>query len=579
MDLHSQALHKAENWLISAVDEKTQSEIKEMIGTNSSLLIENFASDLEFGTGGLRGVMGVGTAMVNRYTIGMASQGLSNYLKQQRPGQPIKMAIAYDSRNQSKYFCDVAAGVFAANGIETFIFSELRPTPLLSFAVRHLKCSGGVVITASHNPKEYNGYKVYWADGAQILPPHDIGIIEEVRKIQSPGEVLFDGPTSLIHVLGIELDEVYLNRLSEIIRRPEEIKKAEDMKIVFTGIHGSGNTLVPKALEKCGFKSVIVVGEQAIPDGNFPTVHSPNPEEKEALNMALELAIATGAEIVLGTDPDADRVGLAIRDASGDLMLLNGNQSGTLLVYHQLEMLRQKGELKPNHFVAKTIVTSELVATIAQSFGVKIYDTLTGFKYIAGVIGEKEGDEKFICGGEESYGYLVGDFVRDKDAVISSVALCEMAAWAKNRGIGVFGMLLEIYEKFGYYQEDLLSLTYKGLDGKKKIDDMMQRLRQNPPSILGNSGVIVKRDYKEQISFNIKTGESTAIDLPASNVIQLVLEDGSVVTARPSGTEPKIKFYFSLRQEMPYKNLFESLKVSMAKRIQQIQNELIQDEG
>jgi phosphoglucomutase len=574
MDIHSQALRKAQSWLIPAVDADTQKEIENLIKGDPTVLAEHFYSDLEFGTGGLRGLMGVGTAMVNRYTVGMATQGLANYLKSKLPGKKIKVAIAFDSRNNSSYFCQVAAGVIAANDIDAYVFHELRPTPLLSFTVRQLDCDAGVVITASHNPKEYNGYKVYWSDGAQILPPHDKGIIEEVRKVKGPDEVHFDGPQEKIHVLQNEMDKAYLAELHRIVRMPAEIEKAQDMKIVYTAIHGSGITLVPKALEKAGFRAVIVVGEQAIPDGNFPTVHSPNPEEKEALDMALELAEACGGELVLGTDPDADRVGLAIRDDKGKLILLNGNQSGTLLVYYQLEILKQLGKLKPNHFVAKTIVTSELIAAIARSYGVKIYDTLTGFKYIAGVMGEKDGTEEFICGGEESYGYLVGDYVRDKDAVISSVALCEVAAWARNRGIGLFGLLMEIYEKFGYFQEELLSLTYKGLEGKQTIDNMMQYLRNDSPKHLGGSGVLLRRDYKEQKEYNLSNGDSKSIDLPSSNVLQFVLEDGSVITARPSGTEPKIKFYFSLRTPMPDKNEYTHLKGDMIQRIAEIRQQL-----
>jgi phosphoglucomutase len=574
MDIQVQALQKAQSWLIPAVDEKTQEEIHGLIAGDPKVLIEHFYSDLEFGTGGLRGLMGVGTAMVNRYTLGIATQGLANYLKSQITGKQITVAIAYDSRNNSRYFCDVVAGVFAGNGIKTFIFSELRPTPLLSYAVRHLGCDAGVVITASHNPKEYNGYKVYWSDGAQVLPPHDNGIIGEVRKIKGLQEVKFDGPSENIQVLTTEIDEAYLAELHRIIRQPSEIEKAQDLKIVYTAIHGSGITLVPQALEKAGFKAVVIVGEQAITDGNFPSVQSPNPEEKEALSMALELAQACGGELILGTDPDADRVGLAIRDNDGNLILLNGNQSGTLLVYYQLEILRQQGKLKPNHFVAKTIVTSELIAAIARSFGVKIYDTLTGFKYIAGVMGEKDGIEEFICGGEESYGYLVGDYVRDKDAVISSVALCEVAAWAKNRGLGLFGLLMEIYEKFGYFQEELLSLTYKGLEGKQKIDSMMQNLRNNSPKSLGDSVVVTRRDYKEQKEYNLLTGEVKNIELPSSNVLQFVLQDGSVITGRPSGTEPKIKFYFSLRVSMPDRKEYSRLKSEMVNRIDRIKLEL-----
>ncbi|MFM7728154.1 MAG: phospho-sugar mutase, partial [Flavobacteriales bacterium] len=469
MDI-SAVRQKAESWLGSAsIDNDTKTEISRMLDSDEKELMECFYSDLEFGTGGLRGIMGVGTMRMNVYTVGMATQGLAHYILAQFPTTASRVAIAFDSRNNSPLFAQTAANVLSANGIEVHMFSELRPTPLLSYAVRALNCQAGIVVTASHNPKEYNEYKVYWEDGAQVLPPHDKGIIAEVRKITSPDEVKFAGNPSLIHAIEPRVEEAYINDVQKLIHAHDAIRQANDLKIVYTSIHGAGITMVPKALDSLGFKQVFVVEGQATPDGNFSTVQSPNPEEREALNMALALAEKKNADLVIGTDPDTDRVGMAIRDNSGKMILLNGNQAACLLVYYQLERMREKNAIPPNHYIAKTIVTTDLLEEIAALHNVKWYDTLTGFKYIAGVIREKEGKEIFIAGGEESYGYSVGEFVRDKDAVLSSVVLCEIAAWCAAQKKTLWILLMEIYERCGLYHESLLSVTLKGLDGLQQI--------------------------------------------------------------------------------------------------------------
>jgi len=566
---------KAESWLNSAViDEVTKGDIKQLLTSDEKELAECFYGDLEFGTGGLRGIMGVGTMRMNVYTIGMATQGLSNYIIAQFPNSICSVAIAFDSRNNSKLFAQTAADVLSANGIEVHMFGELRPTPLLSYAVRSLGCRAGIVITASHNPKEYNGYKVYWEDGAQVLPPHDKGIIQEVRKIQRPDEVKFAGNEKLIHTISKSVENSYLEDLRKIIHAPNAIQQANDLKIVYTSIHGAGITMVPRALEAFGFQNIHVVQEQATPDGNFSTVQSPNPEEREALNMALDLAEKVRADIVIGTDPDTDRVGMAIRDNSGKMILLNGNQAACLLVYYQLERLSEKHAILPNHYIAKTIVTTDLLEEIATLHNVKWYDTLTGFKYIAGVIREKEGKEIFVAGGEESYGYSVGEFVRDKDAVLSSVVLCEIAAWCAANNRTMWSLLMEIYERCGLYHESLLSVTLKGLDGLQQIQAKMESLRTSPPKQLAGSEVVELRDIQLQQSTHLRTGESVKLDLPPSNVLQFVLADGSKISARPSGTEPKIKFYFSMKATFRGAGYYESQVSEMQARMKTIQEEL-----
>jgi phosphoglucomutase len=571
--LTDDVLHRVNDWLSDAVDADTRKEV-EALRADPNALLEAFYSDLEFGTGGLRGVMGVGSMRMNRYTVGMATQGLANYLNQSFGTGAAAVAIACDSRNQSPYFAHVAASVLSANGIRVYIFPELRPTPLLSFAVRELKCQAGIVVTASHNPPEYNGYKVYWEDGAQVLPPHDKGIIAEVRKVQSIGDVKYIAREELITPIGPEVEESYLRALHTVIHSNDAIRQATDLKIVYTSIHGAGITMIPRALKELGFHHISVVKEQEEPNGDFPTVKSPNPEEKEALALALAQAEREGADMVMGTDPDTDRVGIAIRNAEGELVLLNGNQAASLIVYYELLMWQQKGLLNGKQYIAKTIVTTDLLEEIARSFGVKWYDTLTGFKYIAGVMREREGKETFIAGGEESYGYLVGEFVRDKDAVLSGVVLCEIAAWCRAQGRSMWDLLMEIYQHYGIYHEALVSITMKGLDGLKQIQEKMVQLRRQPPAMLGGVAVARIDDVQACTSTTLPGGEVKALSTPSSNVLQFILTDGSKVSARPSGTEPKIKFYFSLKTPFTTPNEYSALVKNMESRIAAIRSDL-----
>lgn len=561
---------KADTWLHSeVVDTATKSTIRQWLDNDPKELAEAFYSDLEFGTGGLRGVMGVGTMRMNRYTVGMATQGLANYLKAQGLSE-IHVAIAHDSRNNSPFFTQTAAQVLSANGIHVHVFSELRPTPLLSYAVRHLKAHAGIVITASHNPKEYNGYKVYWGDGAQVLPPNDKGIIAEVRKITSPDQVQFNGAAERIHTIGPDVEAAYEKDVKGLITAADAISRAKDVSIVYTALHGAGITMVPPMLKALGFENVTLVEEQAIPDGNFSTVQSPNPEEREALSMALDLADRIQADLVLGTDPDTDRVGLAIRDNRGQLILLNGNQAACILVYYQLLQWQKSNRLDGHQYIAKTIVTTDLLTRMAADFKVDCYETLTGFKYIAEVIRRYEGKSVFIAGGEESYGYSAGEFVRDKDAVLSSVLFCEIAAWCKANGTTMFDLLMEIYGKYGLFHEYLLSLTMKGLDGLQQIQQMMTDLRTSPPQSLGGSPVVEIRDVQNDSIMDLKSGQVSKMNLPSSNVLQFILEDGSKISARPSGTEPKIKFYFSLRTTFAPADDYHVKAAEMQKRIEAI---------
>jgi len=527
-------------------------------------LIESFYKDLEFGTGGLRGIMGVGTNRMNKYTVGCATQGLANYLKQNFSDLPtISIAIAYDSRNNSQYFAKVAADVLAANGLKVYLFEHLRPTPVLSFAVRYLKCQSGIVITASHNPKEYNGYKVYWNDGGQLVPPHDKNVIKEVQKISGIKDIKFSGGAGNIVMIGKEVDDAYIKAVKELSVNPEVIKKQHDLNIVFTGIHGTGAIMVPPALKAFGLTNVNFVDEQMIPDGNFPTVISPNPEEKAAMTMALNKAKELNADLILATDPDADRVGAGVKDENGNYILLNGNQSASLLIYYLVTQWEKKGKLKGNEFIAKTIVTSELLKDIARSRNIESFDVLTGFKYIAEIIRKYEGEKVFIGGGEESYGYLVGDFVRDKDAVSSCCMLAETAAWAKEQGLTMYELLIDIYVQFGFYLEDLVSVTKKGKSGAEEIQQMMKDYRSNPPAEINKLQVIAVKDYLMQEETNLLTGKKYPIDLPKSDVLQFFLEGGSKITVRPSGTEPKIKFYFGVKGNLQNKSQFNEVNKAM----------------
>ncbi len=570
-EVDQKIIEKAKSWLTGNYDADTKTAVKNMLENDPAELVESFYRDLEFGTGGLRGIMGTGTNRMNKYTVGAATQGLANYLKSCFIDlKEISVAIAFDSRNNSSFFARITAEVLAANNIKVFLFENLRPVPELSFAVRQLKCQSGIVITASHNPKEYNGYKVYWNDGGQLVPPHDKNVITEVNRITSIDEVKFAGNDSLIHLIGKEIDDAYLKMLKSLSLSPEIIDRQHDMKIVYSPIHGTGAVMVPPALKEFGFTSVNTVEEQMNPDGNFPTVLSPNPEEKAAMAMAIEKAKAIDAELILATDPDADRVGVGVKDLKGDYILLNGNQSATLLIYYLLNQWKAKGKLTSKEFIVKTIVTSELLKDIALSYGVESYDVLTGFKYIAEKIRQFEGVKTFIGGGEESYGYLVGDGVRDKDAVISCCMLAETAAWAKDQGLTMYGLLINIYQKYGFYLEDLISITKKGKSGAEEIQQMMANYRSDPPKEINGIKVVTIKDYLLQKEQNIITGSIKPIDLPKSDVLQFFLEGGSKITIRPSGTEPKIKFYFGVKGSLPDKTKFDEVNQEMRKKLEEM---------
>ncbi len=564
-------IEKAKVWLEENYDPDTRKSVKEMMENDPAELVECFYRDLEFGTGGLRGIMGVGTNRMNKYTVGAATQGLANYLKTALIHESeIRAAIAFDSRNNSGLFARISAEVLAANGIKVFLFDSLRPTPELSFAVRYLKCHTGIVVTASHNPKEYNGYKVYWSDGGQLVPPHDKNVIAEVQKIESVRDIKFSGHSENIVTIGEDIDKEYISTLVSLSISPDIIKRQSDMKIVYTPIHGTGYKLVPEALKAFGFTNIQTVKEQLTPDGNFPTVVSPNPEEKAALELALKLAKKVNADLILATDPDGDRVGVGVKDNNDNYILLNGNQSASLLIYYLIRQWKIKGKLTGKEFIAKTIVTSELLKDIAVSHGVESYDVLTGFKYIAEIIRRFEGQKKFIGGGEESYGYLVGDFVRDKDAVAACALLAETAAWARNMGMSMYEMLINIYQEYGFYLEDLISITKKGKSGAEEIQAMMDGYRNSPPREINGIPVETIKDYKLQKAFNLITGDEKPIDLPKSDVLQFFLKGGSKITVRPSGTEPKIKFYFGVKGQLPDKSQFDEVNARMRAQLEEM---------
>jgi len=564
-------LDKAQTWLDGNYDDDTKNEVQELIDNDPQGLTEAFYRSLEFGTGGLRGVMGAGTNRMNKYTVGMATQGLSNYLKKMfTEMDQIKVAVAYDSRNNSKYFARITAEVFAANGFKVYLFNDLRPTPELSFAIRHLDCQSGVVITASHNPKEYNGFKAYWDDGAQLIPPHDKNVIMEANKIHSIDEVKFQGHAEQIEIIGREIDIPYLEQIKKLSLSPEIIAKHKDLKIVYTPIHGTGTTMIPECLKIFGFENVFVVEEQSRPDGNFPTVISPNPEEQSALEMALKLAEDVNANLVMATDPDSDRVGIAVRDERNELVLLNGNQTASIILYYIIRKWKENGKLTGNEYIVKTIVTSELLNDIAKKFQVPSYDVLTGFKWIAKLIRKKEGMNTFIAGGEESYGYMIGDFVRDKDAVSACALIAETAAWAAEQGKTLFELLLDIYLEFSFYKESLLSVVKKGKAGAEEIEQMMSAFRGNPPEYINESKVALIKDYQTGKAMNMLTGEQSEIDLPKSNVLQFFLEDGSKISVRPSGTEPKIKFYFGVKDDLSSKEKFRQMDAKLNEKLEGI---------
>ena len=575
-DLEQMVLAKAQAWLDGNYDEATKAQVKALIDNDMKELTESFYKDLEFGTGGLRGIMGVGTNRMNVYTVGSATQGLANYLKKNFAGEQVKVAVAHDSRNNSRLFAEHVADIFASNGFKVYLFDALRPTPEMSFAIRELGLHSGVVITASHNPKEYNGYKAYWTDGAQVTSPHDVNIIDEVALITSNDQVLKGLNPENITILGEEFDKIYLDRIKKDVQlSPECVAKYHDMKIVYTPLHGSGVRLVPESLKNFGFTNVIMVPEQAVVDGNFPTVESPNPEERKTMAMAIDLAKAEGADLVLATDPDSDRLGVALRTGAGDYVLLNGNQTLALLLSYQLTRWAERGEIDGNQYAVKTIVTSQMANAVAEHFGVKCYDCLTGFKYIAKIIRENEGVAKYIGGGEESFGYLAGDYVRDKDAVSACALAAEAAAWAKDTmGLTLYEWLQQLYVKYGFFRESLVSVVRKGKEGAEQIQQMMVDFRTNAPKVLAGSPVVKVLDYKSLEETDLVTGEKKAIDQDSSNVLQWITADGTLVSVRPSGTEPKIKFYFGVKEPLPSVELYDEVLAKLDAKIETIKQDL-----
>jgi phosphoglucomutase len=561
---------KVNTWLNGSFDEETKAAIRKLQVENEKDLADAFYRNLEFGTGGLRGIMGVGTNRMNKYTVGMATQGYANYLKKTYPGGTVRVAVAHDSRNNSRFFAETVAGVFAANGIKVFLFEALRPTPELSFAIRHLGCQGGVVCTASHNPKEYNGYKAYWNDGGQLVPPHDKDVIIEVEKIASVDEVKWKGGEENITIIGKEIDEAYMSMVKSLSVYPEVISRQKDLKIVYTPIHGTGIVLVPEVLKRFGFADVTVVEEQSVPDGNFPTVHYPNPEESEAMSIGLKKAKEIDADILLGTDPDSDRVGIGVKDHKGNWVLVNGNQTAVLAFNYMIEARKAKGIAQANDMVVKTIVTTDMIDAIAAASGINCYNVLTGFKWIAELIKEKEGKENYVIGGEESYGLMIGSKIRDKDAISAVALLCEMAAYEKDKGRTLFQKLIDLYVQYGFYKEHLISITKKGMDGQQQIAAMMENYRSNPPKSINASPVVQLLDYETRKGKNLLTGEEWDIKLPKSNVLQFILADGSKISARPSGTEPKIKFYFSVNTKLPSAADFDKVSAELDARIKGI---------
>jgi phosphoglucomutase len=565
---------KARAWLGSEFNEETRNEVREMLEKDEKKLIDAFYQDLEFGTGGLRGIMGAGTNRMNIYTLGMATQGLSNYIIRQCGDKGISVAVAHDCRNNSRLFAETAADIFSANGFDVYLFESLRPTPELSFAIRYYKCQSGVVITASHNPPEYNGYKAYWDDGGQVVAPHDVAIIDEVRSIKSVIEIKFNGNKEKIHIIGKETDDAFLAEVLKMRLNPEVINKYSDIGIVYTPIHGTGVKLIPPALKLFGFKNIISVPEQEQPDGNFPTVKSPNPEEAGALKMAIQKASETGADLVMASDPDADRLGIACRNKNGEFILLNGNQTAVLLTYYILSQFREKNKYKGNEYIIKTIVTSDLMDVIADRHKVKCYNVLTGFKFFAELIRNLEGKEKYIGGGEESYGFLPGDYVRDKDAVASCSLVAEAAAWGRSRGKSLYEMLIDIYLEYGFYKEKLINVVRKGAEGASEIKAMMETYRNNPPKSINNSRVVKINDYETLVSTDCISGNKTKIVLIKSDVLQFFLEDGSKISVRPSGTEPKIKFYFSVNTKLESATKFDETDKVLDQKIEGIIRDL-----
>ena len=576
-NLDELVMGKAQKWLDGDYDEATKAQVRNLIENDHNELVESFYKDLEFGTGGLRGIMGVGSNRMNNYTVGFATQGLANYLKKNFPGEQIRVAISHDSRNNSRTFAERVADIFAANDFQVYLFDALRPTPELSFAIRELKCHSGVMVTASHNPKEYNGYKAYWSDGSQVTSPHDTNIIKEVEKIIEVSQVLTGGNPANITILGEEFDKVYLAAIKKLSLSPESVQRYADMKIVYTPLHGAGVHLTPAALKDFGFKNVILVEEQTVLDGNFPTVESPNPEERKTMKMAIDLAEREQADLAMATDPDSDRLGLALRTGSGEYVLLNGNQTLILLMCYQLTRWAELGLIKEGDYVVKTIVTSMMPDAVAAHYGVKCYNCLTGFKYIAKIIREQEGVHTYIGGGEESFGYLAGDYVRDKDGVSACALAAEAAAWCRDtKGMTLYEWLQDLYVKFGFYRESLVNVVRKGKDGAEQIQNMMVDFRANPPQSLLGSPVVQVYDYKTLEVLDTATGVKSAIEgiEDKSNVLQWVTEDGMKVSVRPSGTEPKIKFYFGVKADLPSVEQFEQVQSALDAKIEALKQEL-----
>lgn len=569
-ELLKDVLAKAQTWLDGSYDEETKNEVRRMIEADDKTeLIESFYRDLEFGTGGLRGIMGAGSNRMNIYTVGAATQGLSNYLKSQFADLPqISVAIGHDCRNNSRKFAEISADIFSANGIKVYLFEDLRPTPEVSFAIRHFGCQSGIILTASHNPKEYNGYKAYWDDGAQMIAPHDVNVITEVMKITDVADIKFKGNPDLIEIIGEEIDQIYINQIKTISLSPEAVKKHHDIKIVYTPIHGTGITIVPRALKEYGFTNIIDVPEQNVISGNFPTVHSPNPEEPAALDMAIQKAKATDADIVMATDPDSDRIGIAVKNDKNEWVLVNGNQTMLLFIYYLIRRWNELGKLKGKEYVVKTIVTSEVIKDVAIQNGVECFDSYTGFKWIAAIIRELEGKKEYIGGGEESYGFLPAPYVRDKDAVSSCVLMAEMVAWAKDNGKTIYEMLQDIYVEYGYGKEKGISVVRTGKSGAEEIVKMMSDFRNNPPKELAGSKVRMIKDFQTLKQTNLQTGEVVDLVMPAkSNVLQFYTEDGTKISVRPSGTEPKIKFYIDVRGEMQSRADYDAADAAADKKI------------
>ncbi len=572
--MNAAVLEKVNVWLNGNYDAATKETILKLQKENTSELEESFYANLEFGTGGLRGIMGVGTNRMNKYTVGMATQGFSNYLRKAFGNVEISVAIAHDSRNNSRFFAETTAGIFAANGIKVFLFEALRPTPELSFAIRHLGCKAGVVCTASHNPKEYNGYKAYWDDGGQLVPPHDKNVITEVEAINSVDDIKFTGGESNITIIGKEIDDAYIKMAKGLSVYPDIIAKEKDLKIVYTPIHGTGIMLVPKALAAFGFTNVTIVEEQATPDGNFPTVAYPNPEEKATMSIGLAKAKEIDADILCGTDPDADRVGVGIKNHKGEWVLMNGNQTAVLAFAYLIEARKKKGIAQPNDMVVSTIVTTDMINRVAEQNDVACYNVLTGFKWIAEKIKELESEKNYVIGGEESFGLMIGKDIRDKDAVSAVALMCEMAAYEKANGRSLFDKLIDLYIQYGFYYENLISITKKGMNGQKEIADMMTGFRNNPPATIDGVKVVTLLDYQLQVGTNLITKETFPITLPKSNVLQFIAEDGTKISARPSGTEPKIKFYFSVNTKLNNKEEFDAKYAALQNKITNIIEEL-----